>query len=165
METIYIPNLLNNPNKKKEINVDEFLTELDTLTPIKGKIILIHGGNYLEIKAKVETIVTLKCDRCLQQYNHRLGINTKEIIWLDKNVALFDKNLPQEREITQEDLSEKLAPWGNFNPQSWLYEQLCLSMPMRKLCGKNCKTPANLSTPNPTIDRRWAGLEALKRKL
>ena len=43
-----------------------------------------HGGTFLEILAQAETIVTLTCDRCLQNYNYRLSIDTSEIIWLEE---------------------------------------------------------------------------------
>ena len=49
---------------------------------MKGTLKVIHQGDYLQVKIKADTIITLTCDRCLQQYNHRLLINTEELIWL-----------------------------------------------------------------------------------
>ena len=72
MEDIYIPQLLKAPGRKREIEINEVIPGLETLTPIRGTLIVRHGGNFLELSVQAETIVTLICDRCLQNYNHRL---------------------------------------------------------------------------------------------
>ncbi|MGK7878019.1 MAG: DUF177 domain-containing protein [Xenococcaceae cyanobacterium] len=165
MQAIYIPQLLKAPEKTEEFQIQEFMAGLETLTPVRGRMVVTHGGNFLEISVQAETIITLTCDRCLQQYNHRLSLNTSELIWLDKNADLGD-NYPLEREVSLEDLSETLPPWDYFHPDTWLYEQLCLAMPLRQLCDKNCQgvAPAS-SSSEPLIDSRWASLEALKKQL
>ncbi|MDJ0723605.1 MAG: YceD family protein [Prochloraceae cyanobacterium] len=164
MEVIYIPQLLKAPDRTEEITLDEPIAGLNTLTPVKGAIVITHGGTYLEVSAKAETIITVVCDRCLANYNHRLSVDTSEIIWLEDNADETAKFV--EREIPLEDLSEKLSPWGYFEPESWLYEQLSLAMPMRQLCGEECPGAADLRTENtdPLVDSRWASLAALKEK-
>ncbi len=165
MEAIYIPQLLKAPEKTEEIQIQEFIPGLETLTPVRGRMVVTHRGNYLEVSTQAETIVTLTCDRCLQQYNYRLSVDTSELIWLDKNAQQKD-NLPLEREVKLEDLSEKLPPGGYFQPDSWLYEQLCLAMPLRQLCGKDCQGTAPTSSKSePLIDSRWATLAALKKQI
>ena len=164
MEAIHIPQLLKAPDKTQEITVEDSIPGLDTLTPVKGIINVTHGGTYLEVSSRAETIITVICDRCLAHYNHRLSIDTSEIIWLEDNTETNDRFV--EREIQLEDLSEKLDPWGYFEPDSWLYEQLSLAMPMRQLCGQECPgADIKLENSNPVIDSRWATLAALKEKL
>ncbi len=164
MQAIYIPHLLQATAKTKTIPLEDFIPGLDTLTPFRGTMIVRHGGTFLEIKVQGETIITLTCDRCLQQYNHRIVLDTSEIIWLDKKVDLAD--IPQEREIAWEDLSETLSPDGYFDPETWLYEQLSLTMPLRKLCGKDCQQPQTIDHENESqIDSRWASLQSLKQQL
>jgi uncharacterized protein len=165
MEAIYIPQLLKKPTKKETLEVQEFIPNLETLTPVRGNMTVSHRGNFLEILAQVETIVTLTCDRCLKQYNQRLSLDTSEIIWLDKE-SDRDKTLPLEREVSVDDLSETLAVDGYFEPDTWLYEQLSLLMPLRQLCSQDCQPPAAVALPNePHFDSRWASLEALKKQL
>lgn len=165
MHSIYIPQLLKAKERTKEIQLDETLPGLDTLTPVRGKMSVRHGGNFLEVKVMAETIITLTCDRCLKQYNHRLTLETSEIIWLDKN-AHIPETYPQEREIVWEDLSESLAPDDDFEPDRWLYEQLSLALPFRKLCSKDCQQPVPPSLDNgSSIDGRWSALEILKQQL
>jgi uncharacterized protein len=129
-------------------------------------MIVRHGGTFLEVTLTAQTITTLTCDRCLQQYNHRLALATSEIIWLDKNADDID-DLPLEREVHVEDLSESLPMDGHFDPQKWLYEQICLNLPMRQVCGENCTgAPSIAQAEKPSLmDRRWASLASLKQQL
>jgi uncharacterized protein len=165
MEAIYIPHLLKAPKRQVKILFDDLIAGLDTLTPVKGTITVRHGGNFLEIKAQAETIVTLVCDRCLQHYNHRLGINTSELIWLESELD-NTADLPAEREVSLEDLSETISPNGHFEPDNWLFEQLSLALPLRQVCGDNCPGAAtNSSQGQAQLDSRWASLAALKEQL
>ncbi|MBW4640998.1 MAG: DUF177 domain-containing protein [Gloeocapsa sp. UFS-A4-WI-NPMV-4B04] len=166
MEAIYIPHLTKAPEQTEVIQVQEFLPNLETLTLIRGRIRVTHRGNFLEVSVQAETIITLTCHRCLQQYNHRLAVATSEIIWLDETAGQPDDG-PLEREVALEDLLETLSPQGYFHPDEWLYEQLCLEIPQRQLCDENCAgiqtgTPGGFEKLN---DKRWASLEALKKQL
>ncbi len=166
MEAIYIPNLLKAPGRTTEIIIDDFIAGLDTLTPVRGKLIVRHGGNFLEVSVTAEAIVTLICDRCTQNYNHRLRIETSELIWLEAAATDWE-NFPLEREVLFEDLSENLDPTGYFEPQTWIYEQLSLAMPIRQVCGKSCPgtTQVTSVSETPQIDNRWASLASLKEQL
>ena len=169
MEPIYIPQLLRAVEQTETFQVQEYLPDLETLTPVQGSLQVSHHGNYLNVSGKAETIITLTCDRCLQQYNYRLAIDTSELIWLDDSVDPIN-NAPLEREVTLEELIETLPSQGYFDPRKWLYEQLCLETPQRKLCDQICPgiqlgdlLPSSETDSKP--DRRWASLEALKRQL
>ncbi len=163
MESIYIPQITKAPDRKMEITIDDSISGLETLTPVRGKLVVRHGGNFLELIAQAETIVTLACDRCLQNYNHRLEVNTSELIWLEANQM---DDFPLEREVSLENLSESLSPNGYFNSEEWLYEQFSLAMPLRKLCGENCQGTAKIETHQENhVDSRWASLASLKLNL
>ena len=165
MEAIYIPHLLKAPKRKAEIIVDDTISDLDTLVPVKGVVVVRHGGNFLEVTSQAETIATLVCDRCLQHYNHRLAIDTSELIWLESELENI-RDLPSEREVSIEDLSETLPPNGHFDPESWLFEQLSLALPLRKVCGEDCPgATIKTSFDDNQIDRRWSSLAALKEQL
>jgi uncharacterized protein len=170
MEPLFIPQLANRQDRTLEIIVDKMIPEFDTLTPVRGKIIVKHGGTFLDVAAQTETIVTLKCDRCLQQYNQRLVLDTKEIVWLEAASTEPERHgVEVKNEL--EDLVESLPPDGHFQPESWLYEQLCLSLPLRQLCNRDCAGIAPIETPIETpvevarIDNRWGILETLKQQL
>ncbi|GCL37945.1 MAG: YceD family protein [Sphaerospermopsis kisseleviana] len=167
MDAIFIPQLTKAPERTEEIQVNESLPGLETLTPVRGTIRVQHQGNYLEVSGQAESIITCTCNRCLQQYNQRLAVNTKEIIWLDANANQVE-DLPLEREVAMEDLVETLSPDGYFYPSEWLYEQMCLAIPQRQLCDRNC--PGILDNTaaggaEKQVDRRWSALESLKKQL
>lgn len=163
MESIYIPQLVRAPEQTERISVNEHLPDLDTLTPVQGQVRVTHRGNYLEVEGKAEAIVTLTCDRCLQQFNHRVVVNTSELIWLQREEDDPDADL-LEREVAFDDLVESLDPEGYFQPLEWLYEQFCLAIPPRQLCDENCKGIQISDAPEPpkNVDRRWASLQSLK---
>ncbi|QZZ22600.1 DUF177 domain-containing protein [Leptothermofonsia sichuanensis E412] len=165
MEPIYIPQLTRAPQQTEVIEFNQMIRELETLTPVQGRLQVTHKGNYLEVSANAEAIVTLTCHRCLQQYNYRLVIAPTELIWLDESarpdeIDFFD------REILPEDLVETLSPRGFFDPETWLYEQLSLEIPQHQLCDQRCE---GIQLPQldeqPVVDRRWASLEALRQQL
>jgi uncharacterized protein len=169
MEALYLPQLANRQDRTLEIIVDQMIAEFETLTPVRGKITVKHGGTYLEASAQAETIITLKCDRCLQQYNHKLILETSEIIWLE---AESEEPARRGMEIKNdlEDLVESLPPDGHFPPEAWLYEQLCLSLPLRRLCNQDCVGISPIPAPaapvaEVNVDRRWGALERLKDQL
>jgi len=168
MDKIFIPNLLNKPNNREVIQFEEFLPDLETLTPVRGTIKITHQTTFLEVSAKAEAIITLTCDRCLQQYNHRVTLKNSEFIWLDENADKVD--VVDEEELEMEDLVERLAPNADFNPSEWIYQQLCLELPLRQLCDQSCpgikiEDSATNSDADTIIDSRWASLASLKKQL
>lgn len=166
MEAVYIPSLVKKPERTQAIEFEECMSDFETLTPIRGFLQVTHHGNYLEVKSKAETIITLTCDRCLKQYNYKLVINPAELIWLKEIAA--QKNLSHiEVENSVEDLVETLPPDGYFYPRDWVYEQLCLAIPPRKLCAQNCQgiKLSGINSSDSVLDSRWAALEAIKKQL
>lgn len=165
MEAIYIPSLVKKPERTEVIKFEESISDMETLTPIRGDLQVTHHGNYLEVRSRAETIITLTCDRCLKQYNYKLVINPQELIWLNEITVQKDL-LHIEVENSVEDLVESLPPDGYFYPRDWVYEQLCLAIPPRKLCEQNCqgiKLSGNSSSS--FLDSRWAALESIKKQL
>ncbi len=164
MDTIYIPHLLKAPQRTMAFQFEEVLSELETLTPVRGHFRVTYKTTFLEVAAQAETIVTLTCHRCLQQYNHRLSIDTSEIIWLAQSPELSN---PEDlsMEMSLEELVETVSPQGEFDPADWIYQQLCLALPLRQLCGGDCQPPqVDSENSSPSIDQRWAALADLKQQ-
>ncbi|MEO1522583.1 MAG: DUF177 domain-containing protein, partial [Cyanobacteria bacterium J06633_2] len=149
------------------LQVHQGILDFQTLTPVQGSLRVTHCGKYLDVAASVETIATLTCDRCLQNYNHRLKVDESEFIWLDQSPTLDEDVIDDE--VIADDLVETLSSTGYFDPETWLYEYLCLSLPQQKLCDQNCSGihihHANSSAPMASIDNRWGALATLKAQL
>ncbi len=167
MERIYIPQVAKAPQQRQVVAVKEFLPDLETLTPIQGQLTVAHRGSFLEVTAQVEAIITLTCDRCLQQYNHRLVCQVSEMIWLQSPDVAEPEKPGLEVEVPLEDLVETLPPQGHFDPTDWLYQQVCLGLPQRRLCDTDCTgiPLENQNLESQPVDRRWADLELLKNSL
>jgi uncharacterized protein len=162
-EAIYIPQLARAPEQTERVEVKHHLPDLATLTPVQGEVRVSHRGNYLEVSGRAEAIVTLTCDRCLQQYNSRIQVDTSELVWLEKPEEDPEVDLA-EREVAFDDLVETLDPDGYFQPLDWLYEQFCLAIPPRQLCDENCQgIQVDTATSQP-IDHRWASLQSLQER-
>ena len=162
MTNLYLPHLLKTPERRQTVTVETHFPELATLMPVRGSVTVRHGQTFLEVQGQGETIVTLTCDRCLQQYNHRLTVEAEELIWLEDQAAA---DLPLEQELSPEELVETLSPDGHFDPENWLYEQLCLALPQRQLCDNQCPGIPLAVTPTPLVDHRWAALAALQTQI
>lgn len=167
MDAIYIPQLAQASKPIEDIVVKEFLPGLNTLTPVRGNIRVEHRGNFLQVTAQAEAIMTLSCNRCLQQYNHRVRLNASEIIWLDEEAV--EEEFLAEREVALDELVESVSPHGYFHPSAWLYEQMCLEIPQRQLCEEKCpgieQNQQEIETEDKPIDSRWASLQSLKKQL
>ena len=164
MQPIYLPQLAQAYRQTEILEIQDKITGLDSLTPVQGEIHVEHRGNYLKVSARVETIVTLSCDRCLQKFNHRLSAELSELIWLSEQ--LDEPIPPAVLEEDWGDLVEVLSPQGYFDLEDWLYQQLCLQLPQRQLCDPNCLgVPEVLPPKGKGVDQRWAALEALRQTL
>ena len=147
------------------------LDEMPSLTPVRGTLRAEHRGNLLEVEGSVQTIVCLRCDRCLGHFNQQLSAVSKELIWLGQE--------PNEDHLAEagldlaspDGLMECLNPRGDFEPERWVFEQLSLQMSVVNRCGKHCPgTPQKPSDASPTRgettpDPRWQALKDLQSSM
>lgn len=156
--------LLQSPERSVRHELNDHLPDLQSLTPVQGWVRVNHRTNYLEVSTEAKTIVTLTCNRCLCQYNHRLDLDLEEVIWLDDSADNLTDLL--DTDIEEIDLVEKLPPDADFDSLQWVYEQLCLALPSQQLCSEDCPGIAVPDNNPPTPqDKRWAALEQLKQQL
>ena len=152
-------------------SVDGQLDEMPSLTPVRGTLRAEHRGNLLEVEGSVQTIVCLRCDRCLGHFNQQLSAVSKELIWLGQE--------PNEDHLAEagldlaspDGLMECLNPRGDFEPERWVFEQLSLQMSVVNRCGKHCPgMPQKPSDAFPTRgettpDPRWQALKNLQSSM
>ena len=151
--------------------VNQQLSELDSLTPVRGSLRAVHRGNILELEGQASTIITLRCDRCLQHFNHPLGFESREVLWLGEQARCngVDSDVVLEGgsevlELDPDALCESLNPTDDFDPEHWLFEQLSLQLPLVNRCGSDCPGPdlAADATAQEPVDPRWAALRNLQ---
>jgi uncharacterized protein len=142
----------------KQWLVDQPIADLESLTPVRGHLRVIHHGTALEVTGEAEAIVTLCCARCLQQFNHVLRTDVQELIECGGGPASATDPLLAP---LGEDLDDRLDPSGSFDPERWLFEQLSLQLPLVNRCGADCPGPACWGSAPSVGDPRWAALQAL----
>lgn len=150
-------------------SIDQHLPELETLTPVRGAMRAAARGQVLEVEGEASTIVTLRCDRCLQHFHQPLCFRSRELLWLDDTTpagaphrapsltgveAVFDPEADA--------ISETLDARGDFNPARWAFEQLSLQLPLVNRCGRDCPGPDAWSSAAEPGDPRWHALRTLK---
>jgi len=154
----------------KRWTINQRLGELDSLTPVRGQLLAVHRGNVLELDGEANTIVTLCCDRCLQQFNHPLSFQTREVLWLGEQAREQGMDLETVLEsgsevldLDPDELTESMDPRADFDPEHWVFEQLNLQLSVVNRCGAECPGP-NLKTEpgDGPIDPRWAALKKLQ---
>jgi len=150
---------------RRHWSVDQPIADLPTLTPVRGEISAEHCGQALELRAHAETILTLCCDRCLQQFNQPLTIEVTERLELAQapDASSQAPSDPFDLLEVAEALDDRLEATGNFDPERWLFEQLSLRLPQINRCGSACPGPARWSSEPPGVDPRWAALRQLDR--
>jgi uncharacterized protein len=165
--TVQIPRLTKLPEGRETVEFKELFADLPTLTPVNAHVHVTHKGNYIEVIGKADGIVTLTCDRCLAQFNHRLVVDTTEFVWFEEGGGLTEiKELPIDQDLDLESMVETVDANGEFDVSNWVYEQLSLEMPYKQLCNADCDgIKIAEANQQPEGDRRWAGLEALKSQL
>ena len=152
-------------------SVEGQLDEMPSLTPVRGTIRAEHLGNLLEVEGSVQTIICLRCDRCLGHFNQQLSAVSRELIWLGKEPS--DDHLAQAGldPTSPEGLMECLDPRGDFEPERWIYEQLSLQMSVVNRCGEHCpgmpQQPADgaASHGEKSPDPRWQALKDLQSSM
>jgi len=158
-------------------SVDQPISGLDSLTPVQGHLQAIHHGTALELIGAAETIVTLRCDRCLQHFNHALSAEVHELVELRGQAAdvpqaaaaagssgdgpAFSLELLHAGLDSSDDLDDRLDPAGSFDPEHWLFEQLSLRLPLVNRCGDDCPGPDRWCSEPAGGDPRWAALARL----
>ncbi|MFO0118918.1 MAG: YceD family protein [Cyanobium sp.] len=152
--------------------VNQPIAGLESLTPVRGLLTAHHHSGVLEVEGEVETIVTLRCDRCLNLFNQALRAEAHELLELAAagvgsgsggTLPHPSRPLdPPQLTPTGDDLDDRLDPEGDFDPERWLFEQLSLRLPLVNRCGAECPGPATWSSEEGCGDSRWAALRKLK---
>lgn len=162
LRPVPLEELLHQPRQTLTLDFQQFLEGFDSLVPVEGSVQIAHRGTFLEVSGEANTIVTLTCHRCLQQFNHRLTLQLHEIILIRKPAEAEEAEL----ELEMEDLVEQISPGAVFDPGDWLYQHLHLALPQQLACGEDCQGPEiPIQTESSGIDPRWAALLSLQKRL
>lgn len=159
LKPVRLEELLQAPRQQMTLPFKQNLEGFESLTPVEGEVNLVHCGTFLEVSGHAQTIVTLTCHRCLQQFNHRFQVELEEVLWIEEPDPVEPA---EELELLAEDLLERIPPRGAFDPADWLYQHLYLQLPDRLACRPDC-TGIEIAPIDAPPDPRWAALRILKQ--
>lgn len=131
---------------------------------LKADVLLMKQNHLMEFRCSIGGTVEVVCDRCLERFN--LPITFKGTLYV--KIGADENNVDDEIVFLTEDEYE-------FNIAQYLYESVCLSIPIKRFHGLNGTKMADcdaemLSRMNCSsqadeteIDPRWAKLQELNK--
>ncbi len=161
LRPIRLDELKRAPKATKTLSFSQFFNGFDSLIPVEGQVALTHQKTFLDVSGIANTIVTLTCHRCLQQFNHRLTIQFQELLVIEA----LPTDIPPELELDPEDLAERITPNGVFDVEDWVYQNLYLHLPNQLPCQEDCPGMGIQGDAKPIHDPRWSTLLTLRNQL
>ncbi len=103
--------------------------------PIRAYVHLVRWGVSVKVTGRVETELSLTCDRCLEEFPFRVA---EKIDVLLEPVATFS-HVKEEIRLSREDLDVIFFDGETIEVDEVVREQILLAVPMRQLCREECK--------------------------
>ncbi len=148
MYKISIDELENSADKTLNLTFEDFISEINCVTPIHADIVIRSLGEFIEAKGHVSGTVKLECDLCLKEFDYNLDFDIDELF--AKNSLLEEYG--QELELKDGQFVTDLDGSDEIDIYDLLYQSVILNLPNKKVCGINCKggnflKEENLSDP------------------
>ncbi|WP_320676329.1 DUF177 domain-containing protein [Prochlorococcus sp. MIT 1300] len=142
-------------NTPKVWEVECFLHSFNSLWPITGWVSVEHLSESIIVKSELQTLIELCCDRCSQQFEHKLFCNTEELIRISTKNNKKSHYTQMESSHELAELNESLDSSSNFDPERWIFEHVNLELPISKHCGEKCPMHSHIEfTPKTTITNK-----------
>jgi len=137
------------------------------VSPIMVHLKLSKSGRMVQVKSRLQTKVEWLCARCLEPFS--LVLNSEFSTVLKPRP---DFPLPEELELTREDLESDFYDGDEIDLTSFVQDQALLALPPKALCREECRglcpqCGKNLNRqvchcPTVLLDARFRALRNLK---
>lgn len=134
-------------------------------------LLLKKSENKIELKGMVKSVVSLECDRCLEQYRYTFASDLQLLVELADHARHWRL---QDMEIGKGDLDTIQVEKPVVDLGDILRQQILLGMPDKQLCSENClglckHCGTNLNVQRCSCEDKTAGspfavLASLKKK-
>ena len=105
------------------------------LGPVTGRIRVDKSGDYFVVRGEVETTVTLRCDRCLEDYPYPVHTEVYAVL---VSADLLREAGTESVELTSQDLDITSYEGEEFDLEPIVEDQIVLSLPLRNVCSEEC---------------------------
>jgi len=103
--------------------------------PVSVDFVLMHTDKHLHVDGTVETSIRFKCSSCTKEFS-RLFAADYDLFYAPQPQWSSGDN---EMELKYEDMEVAFYDGVLFDVDLMVLEQIELAMPMRFICGENCK--------------------------
>lgn len=133
--TINIQDIENAPDKKLQINFEDFIDGVKSNAPVKADLEAVSLGEFIKINGHIQGIATLECDLCLSEFEYEINIDLNELF--AKNA--LQEEYGQETELKDGQFITDLNGSNDIDICDLLYQSVILDFPNKKVCGITCK--------------------------
>ena len=137
MYKVSIEDLENSGDKSLNITFDDYIEEINCVTPVQAAITLKSLGEFIEAKGHVSGVVKLECDLCLKEFEYNLDFDIDELYAKHSLIEGSDES-GQEIEIKDGQFVTDLNGEDEIDIYDLLYQSVILNLPNKKVCGINC---------------------------
>lgn len=155
---IKIEDIENAPDKKLQINFEEFIDGIKSTKPIKAELEAASLGDFIKITGHVQGAATLECDLCLKEFEHKFDFHIDELF--AKNA--LQEEYGQETELKEGQFVTDLNGNNFIDIYDLLYQSVILDFPNKKVCDINCKGGGFLSEEDFAQNETDPRLEVFK---
>jgi uncharacterized protein len=108
--------------------------DFDFETPLEAEAKIWKAGQTIFIKGGIQTILRLKCVRCLKDFSHPLSSTFDLTLH-----PLTGTSFPEETELKEEEMESSFFRGEGIHLSEIACEQIFLEIPYQPLCHEGCK--------------------------
>jgi uncharacterized protein len=108
--------------------------DFDFESPLRSEVRVWKVGQSILIKGSVQTVLQLRCVRCLKEFSHSLSSTFDLTLH-----PLKETSLGEETELNEEDMESSFFDGGEIHLSEIACEQVFLEIPCQPLCQEGCK--------------------------
>ncbi len=153
---VQIEDIENAAEGRLEVDFCEVMPEIENAPEAKGKLEIISNGASIEVKGEVSTVLTLVCDRCLNEFKYDLKAVIEEV-FVKGNVFDYTKH---EIELKNDNFVVELNGETEIDITDLVYQSIIVNMPTKKICRHDCEGEMQIPLEENRVDPR---LEVFKR--
>lgn len=126
-------------------------------TPFSLHVEIYKRAVGYNVRGHIKGSVTLRCSRCDEEYEEKID--------RDFSFDLMPTSEITEGQIKHGELDVKFSDEDVMDLSEVVREQIFLNLPVKPLCGRECKVADYREWDEETKDNRWDKLKELKEKL
>jgi uncharacterized protein len=124
------------PDEGLDLELDERIPfqSLGAAAPVKARLRLSRSGLDVLVRGETSGAITLQCGRCLKEFVHTVESSLDSVYHPAETLKREDHY-----ELTRDELDAGFYRGDTLDIDEVVSEQLLLNIPMKPLCGADCR--------------------------